>query len=65
MLKTEGVQAEICHSGSEAVDIIQKRMDESKPLFRLIIILDYSMPEKDGPQTAMEIRDLCKTRVLL
>lgn len=48
MLNKEGVQAEICYSGNEALDIMQKRIDESKPLFRLII-LDYSMPEKDGP----------------
>ena len=53
----------MCLSGNEALEIMQARIKESKPPFRLVI-LDYSMPEKDGPQTAMEIRDLCEANGL-
>ena len=48
MLSTEGAQTEMCLSGNQALQTIQVRIRESKPLFKLII-LDYSMPEKDGP----------------
>ena len=60
MFLAEGVQTEMCLSGNDALGKVQGRIDESKPPFRLII-LDDSMPDKTGSQTAIQIRHLYET----
>lgn len=55
MFGAEGVQTEMCSSGSDALGLVQGRIDESKPLFRLIV-LDDNMHDTDGSQTALQIR---------
>ena len=44
------LQADLCMNGRDAVDLVVKRLEttNSLPMYKLII-LDYSMPELDGP----------------
>ena len=53
-------------SGKEGLDIINERLqmikqghDPHKVMFK-IIMLDYSMPEMDGPEVAQKIDQLFK-----
>ena len=45
-------------SGQEAIKVLKQRSIDGLPMYGLIL-LDYSMPEKDGPQTAISICDFC------
>ncbi len=52
-MKTDAVE-----SGNRALKSIKDRYDSGLPSYKLIF-LDYSMPEKDGPQTAIDISNYC------
>ena len=59
MLEQKNVNVESSLSGADAIELIKKRLENGQPLYNCIF-LDYSMPQKDGPQTATEIRSLCE-----
>ena len=59
MVKGRGVNADESLSGMEAIKLIQQRVQNKQAMYKLIM-LDYSMPGKDGPQTSIAIRELCK-----
>ena len=61
MFESLGVSAEICLSGDLAIEMLAQRFENDQPLYKLIF-LDYSMPMKDGPQTASEIRSFCEEK---
>ena len=44
--------------GTYAVDCFAKLIEEGKPVFK-VVLLDYSMPDMNGPETAIEIVRLC------
>ena len=48
-------------SGRKAIEMLAQRIETNKPLYKLIM-LDYSMPEIDGPSTASEIRSFCEEK---
>ena len=59
MLKELKIPCQSSSSGEEAISLVKDRIINNKPPFKLIF-LDYSMPFKDGPQTAVEVLDICK-----
>ncbi len=59
MLEQENVTVDTSLSGINAISLIKARLQNRQPLYNCIF-LDYSMPEKDGPQTAFDIRSLCE-----
>ena len=59
MLEQENVNVDTSLSGTIAIQLIKERLQNGQPLYNCIF-LDYSMPEKDGPQTAFDIRSLCE-----
>lgn len=68
MLTNKQVKSDYATSGKQALDLMQQRIelvyrDEAKMYD--IILLDYSMPEMDGPQVAIEIRRLFQNSILL
>ena len=46
-------------SGTIALDIIRDRIDSGEPMYDLIL-MDYSMPELDGPSTTAMVRDIIR-----
>ena len=62
MLANKGFDSEEAKCGQEAIQAVERRIELVKEgkadMFRLIL-LDYCMPDWDGPQTACAIRALC------
>ena len=46
-------------SGVKAVSHIQQLIKNGQPIYKMILC-DFSMPELDGPQTSMQIHEICK-----
>ena len=61
MFEAHGVVTDASLTGINAIELLSKRIESKDPLYKLIL-LDYSMPEKDGPQTASDIRSLCEEK---
>ena len=63
MLQTKGLQSDTAYTGKDAIDLIKDRiklaLKSATPMYE-IILLDYSMPEMDGPQVATQIFELVK-----
>ena len=61
MLESLSVGTDDAIDGPSALKLIKKRVkmaqDEDVPMYK-IILLDYSMPEMDGPQVAIELRQM-------
>ena len=56
LLEQFNVQSDYCNDGSEAIKIVQDRGNNSVlPMYKLIL-MDYSMPECDGPTATAKIR---------
>lgn len=51
------LQVDCAFNGRVAIKNIKKRLKLKQPLYQLIL-LDFAMPEMDGPTTAIKIRDL-------
>ena len=58
MCQELGTMPDICMSGEEALDLIKRRYKSGIPLYKLIL-LDYSMPGKNGPETSISICGFC------
>jgi len=68
MLGEQGVAADTALSGNVALSLVGKRFEDvnrEKASMYKLILLDYSMPEMEGPQVAMAIRNLFKTSIVL
>ena len=50
-----GVRADVCKSGEEALRMLEVRHVKQEPYN--LVLLDWKMPEKDGIDTAKEIRE--------
>ena len=59
MVKKQGFDSDKCLSGKEAIKLIEHRIACHVKVYKLVM-LDYSMPELDGPQTAIRIRQVCR-----
>ena len=61
MLKANKVESICALSGREALEIVMARIqlvaNEEAPMFK-IILMDYSMPEMDGPTTVKNMKKL-------
>ena len=59
MLAVLGIQSDQAMSGAQALTLIQQRIQKVSQgdgeMYRLVL-LDFSMPEMNGPQVAIEIR---------
>ena len=59
MIENLNHKSDACMSGQEALTLIEARIQQfqlqSQEMYK-IIILDYSMPQMDGPQVALHIR---------
>ena len=58
MIEEQGLDADERYSGHEAIQLVRQRILNKQPNYKLIM-LDFSMPEIDGPQTSIAIRELC------
>jgi CheY-like chemotaxis protein len=52
-----------CLSGTEAIEIVEKSLAESKPID--IVFLDYVMPPPNGPETASTLRSIGYTGLII
>ena len=61
MLKVRGSKSDTAMNGKEALSKLTQRIElvyRGEASMYDIILLDYSMPEMDGPQVAIEIRNI-------
>ena len=68
MLEDQDVVTDTALSGNAALALIEKRLEavnRGEASMYKLILLDYSMPEMDGPQVAIAIRNIFKTRIIL
>ena len=59
LFKQFGYESNICLDGSEAMEAVMTRHFAKKPMYK-IILMDYSMPECNGPESTMLIRKFLK-----
>lgn len=68
MLRSNGFSCDTAESGREGINLILERLDQlysgGAKMYKLIL-LDYSMPEMDGPQVARAIREIMSGCILL
>ena len=52
------IQSDFCVNGLEAIQLVKERHDSklAKPMYKLIL-MDFSMPECDGPEATKQIRE--------
>ena len=68
MLDMKKIKADCALSGSQSIKLIQSRIElvyRGQASMYSVIFVDYSMPEMDGPQVAIEIRRIFKESILL
>ena len=58
MMEEQGLLADESLSGKEAIELVRQRILNKQQIYKLIM-LDFSMPEINGPQTSLAIRELC------
>lgn len=56
LLRTLGYSVQIANSGFEAIDILKKYKNQIS-----LILLDYQMPEMDGGQTLIKLKQVVKS----
>ena len=59
ILSNIGIRADQMNSGVKAVAHIHQLVKNGQPLYK-VILCDFSMPQLDGPQTAIQIHKICK-----
>ena len=57
LLSLFSLESDCASDGNEAIQLVKNRMSSETPMYKLIL-LDYSMPECDGPTATVEIRRL-------
>lgn len=57
MLQSFRLQADTAQNGDEAVNLVRHRLEHYNTTYRLIM-MDYSMPFKNGGEATREIREL-------
>ena len=53
-------RSEACYNGEQAVDKIQKALDDHEPYRYTLILMDCNMPFLDGYEATKQIRRLWK-----
>ena len=57
LIEQFNLQSDYCNDGLEAIKLVQARAnDPNQPMYKLIL-MDYSMPECDGPTATAAIRN--------
>lgn len=67
MFTTQNMSSDSATSGKQALNLIQNRLElvyAGKASMYKVIMLDFSMPEMDGPQVAIEIRRMLNKSIL-
>jgi CheY-like chemotaxis protein len=54
VLDEAGIRADVCHSGSEALNMLELQNLKQEPYS--LVLMDWRMPEMDGVETAKRIR---------
>ena len=61
MLSKAGYKSDSCMDGKKTLQMIEQRVSKLKenktPMYK-IVLLDYSMPDMDGPQVCQELRSI-------
>ena len=68
LLEERKVKSDSALNGKEAIKMVQSRIEKvyfGQASMYGVILLDYSMPEMDGPQVALEIRRIFDASILL
>ena len=69
LLEAKGVASDAATGGKEALDLIKTRLEDcyldNGIQMYAVILLDYSMPEMDGPEVAVEMRKLLASSILV
>ena len=55
VLDEAGIRADVCHSGAEALKMIELQSLKQEPY--TLVLMDWRMPEMDGVETARRIRE--------
>ena len=61
LLSARGIAIDSANDGLEAIQMIKTKHEREKTSFKLIL-MDYSMPECDGPEATKAIIDYLVTR---
>jgi len=56
LLQQFNLKSDYCNDGKEAIEMVKKRLKSDDPMYKLIL-MDYSMPDCDGPQATYAIRE--------
>ena len=68
MVKDEGYSCDSALSGSEAIEMVLNRLEQvyhgQAQMYKLIL-LDFSMPGMNGPETAMALREIVENCIAL
>ena len=57
------MESDYCTDGNEAINLVKARANSSNyPMYKLIL-MDYSMPECDGPTATAKIRNYLSNEV--
>ena len=69
LLRLRALKSDSALNGKEAIKLVQNRIEqvyrgEVASMYK-VILLDYSMPEMDGPQVAVEIRKMFNESILI
>ena len=57
LLSLFSLESDCASDGNQAIQLVNNRLSSETPMYKLIL-LDYSMPECDGPTATVEIRRL-------
>ena len=64
----KNINSDTALSGTKALDLIRARIEKvllgQATMYRIILI-DYSMPDMDGPQSAIAIREALRSTIMM
>ena len=61
LLNQFNLSADFCSNGKEAKQMVQKRLEMGQPGYKLIL-MDFSMPQMDGPTCCLQVKELLTER---